>query len=80
MRNIKSAFNAQVEVSFLSTPRKKLIDSRKKLGFTQEELANKAKISRAYLANIEAGKYTPSLEVAKNLSSLLNMSIDDLFL
>jgi putative transcriptional regulator len=67
-------------VKELKAPRKKLIETRKKLSLTQEDLAKKANISRAYLANIEAGKYTPSLEVAKNLSSLLNMSIDDLFL
>lgn len=64
----------------MSAPREKLINRRKTLGFTQEELAKKAKISRAYLANIEAGKYNPSLEVAKNLSIILDMSIDDLFL
>lgn len=63
----------------MNTTRKKLIEARKHLGLTQEELSKKANISRAYLSNIEAGKHNPSLEVAKNLSSLLNMSIDDLF-
>lgn len=64
----------------MHTPRKKLVNARKELGWTQEELAKKADISRAYLANIEAGKYTPSLEVAKKLSEILKKSVDELFL
>lgn len=64
----------------LYAPREKLIKKRKELGLTQEMLANKARISRSYLVNIEAGKYTPSLEVARNLSHVLKSSIDELFL
>jgi putative transcriptional regulator len=63
----------------LNTPRIKLVNRRKRLGFTQEELANKIGISRAYLSNIEAGKYNPSLDVARNLASKLDSSIDELF-
>lgn len=64
----------------LFTPRLKLIDSRKQLGLTQEELAIKVDISRAYLANLEGGKYTPSLEVANKLSLFFGLSINELFL
>jgi putative transcriptional regulator len=67
-------------VKLLNTPRVKLIKARKDLGMTQEELAKKANISRTYLTNIENGIYTPSLEVAKNIASILDMSIDALFL
>jgi putative transcriptional regulator len=67
-------------VKLLNAPRVKLIKARKDLGMTQEELAKKANISRTYLTNIENGIYTPSLEVAKNIASLLDMSIDALFL
>lgn len=62
------------------TPRFKLIQARKNLSMTQEALAKKVEISRAYLSNLEAGKYTPSLEVASKIASNLNMSIDELFL
>lgn len=62
------------------TPRLKLVNTRKSLGLTQEELASKAEISRAYLANIEAGKHTPSLDVASKLAFLLNKSVEELFL
>lgn len=64
----------------MSTTRINLINARKKMGLTQDELAKKVKISRAYLTNIETGKHNPSLEVAKNISVILNMSIDELFL
>lgn len=64
----------------LYAPRKNLIETRKRFNLTQEELAKKVDISRAYLANIEAGKHTPSLEVAYNLAKVLNTSVEDLFL
>lgn len=64
----------------MSTTRYKLIERRKKIGLTQQELAKKANISRAYLANIEGGKYTPSLEVAYKISMLVGIPIDELFL
>lgn len=64
----------------MNTTREKLVNSRKRHEMTQEELAEKAGISRAYLANIEAGKHTPSLEVARKLSVLLNETVDELFL
>lgn len=64
----------------IKASREKLVNTRKNLGFTQEELAKRAQISRAYLTNLESGKYTPSLEVAKRLSEILNKSVDELFL
>ncbi|MGM7719391.1 helix-turn-helix transcriptional regulator [Metabacillus sp. Hm71] len=64
----------------MNAPREKLVKVRKERKWTQEELAEKAGISRAYLANIENGKHNPSLRVASKLSSLLNMSMNDLFL
>lgn len=64
----------------MTTHKTKLTEFRKRQGLTQEELAKKANISRSYLANLESGKYTPSLEVAKNLSVILEVSVDELFL
>jgi len=60
--------------------RKTLLEIRKELGFTQEELANKVNISRAYYSNLEAGKHTPSLKTANNLAKVLGKSVEDLFL
>jgi len=64
----------------MTTHKSKLTEYRKQKGMTQEDLAQKANISRSYLANLESGKYTPSLEVAKNLSVILDVSVDELFL
>lgn len=61
-------------------PRNYLVSIRKSQGLTQEELAKQANISRAYLANIENGKHTPSLKVAFKLSTVLNVPMDKLFL
>ncbi|EWG08862.1 hypothetical protein PBF_21898 [Cytobacillus firmus DS1] len=59
--------------------RTRLVNARKQAGLTQEQLALEAKISRAYLSNIEKGKHTPSLEVAKKISDALKKSIEDIF-
>jgi putative transcriptional regulator len=64
----------------MTSTRTKLVESRKKMGLTQEELAKRAKISRAYLSNIEAGKHTPSLQVARTLSAILETTMEELFL
>jgi len=50
------------------------------MGWTQEKLAEQTRISRAFLANIENGKYNPSLEVALRIAAKLGKSVDDLFL
>ncbi|CDQ17978.1 helix-turn-helix transcriptional regulator [Halobacillus karajensis] len=60
--------------------RKKLVDARKKLDITQEELANRVNISRGYLSNVEKGKHTPSLKTASKLAKELNMTMEELFL
>lgn len=60
-------------------PRENLVKARKEKGLTQRELASQANISRAYLSHLESGKYKPSLNVAKRLSDILRLSVDDLF-
>lgn len=42
---------------------KKIQKRRKEVGLTQEALAFKLGISRAYMGYIEQGRYAPSLEV-----------------
>lgn len=59
--------------------RTRLVEARKKKGFTQEQLANRIGISRAYLTNIEKGKHSPSLYVASKLAIELDESVEDLF-
>lgn len=59
--------------------RKKLVDARIAKNKTQEEVAEAAKISRAYYANIEAGRHFPSEKILKAICSDLGKSVDELF-
>ena len=63
----------------MSNVRTTLIEARKDKGWTQDELASRVNISRAYLTNIERGVYVPSLKVAKRISESLGRSTDFLF-
>lgn len=60
-------------------PLVKLIKTRESKGFTQEQLAKKAKISRPLLSNIERGYASPSLKNAYNISKALGSTIDEIF-
>lgn len=59
--------------------RTELTKKRIQANMTQQDLASRANISRAYLTNIERGEYTPSLQVAKDISEALGTTIDDIF-
>lgn len=48
-------------------------------GYTQQKLAEKAGIRRETLANIERGRYNPSLRTAQALSGLLGFATDEVF-
>jgi len=58
---------------------KKVQKLRIKSGYTQEELAEKIGISRAYMGFIEQGRYSPSLEVLEKLARALKVKLSDLF-
>ena len=49
---------------------------RKYRDMTQEELAEKAALSRAYIAQIETGKKTGSAATLKKIAQILNVDID----
>ena len=46
---------------------------------TQLELAEKAGASRQTIMALEAGKYTPSLELAFRIADVFNVSIGEVF-
>lgn len=46
---------------------------------TQQELAKVLGVTRQTIAAIEAGKYSPSLEVAFCLADVFSTSLDELF-
>jgi len=57
-----------------------LRENRRKCGFTQVQLAEKAEISTNYLAMVELGRYIPRVEVIERLANALNIEIYELFI
>ena len=55
---------------------KKLRSARKSAGLTQEQLSEKLLVSRQAITKWEAGEGMPDIENLKQLSKLLNISID----
>ncbi len=53
---------------------------RKRLGLRQEDLAEKAGVTRQTIIAIENNKYYPSLVLALKLARLLNSSVEKLFI
>lgn len=52
---------------------------RKALKLTQEELAEKVNVSRAYMGYIEQGRNAPSLEILEKIAKNLRVKLSDLF-
>lgn len=46
---------------------------------TQQQLADKLGVSRQTVNAIEAGKYSPTLELAFNVAVIFNVSIEEVF-
>ena len=55
-----------------------LVQMRKLLGMTQEDLAEKVGVSRQAIAKWESGESLPDLEKSKLLAEALNVSLDEL--
>jgi len=59
---------------------KNLRDSRRKCGFTQAQLAEKAGVSTHYIALIELARNIPKVETIELLANALNVEIYELFI
>ncbi len=46
---------------------------------TQQELADKLSVSRQTINAIEAGKYSPTLELAFRIAEVFNVSLEEVF-
>lgn len=58
----------------------RLKEIRESKGITQQQLADLIGCHIRYIAFLESGDRTPSLKVAYKLASVLNTSIDNIFL
>ena len=52
---------------------------RKKAGITQQELSERAEVSRKSISAIENGIYVPSTALALKISITLGCNVEDLF-
>ncbi len=50
--------------------------AREKTGKTQQQIADEVEVSRAYYADVERGRYTPSLKVLAKLAVILNIDLN----
>ena len=49
-------------------------------GITQEELANKVKVSRQTINAMEANKYVPSTVLALKIAKVFNKTVEEIFI
>lgn len=57
---------------------KRIRQERMRLGITQEELADRSKITGKFLSNVERGAKKPSLETVNRVSKGLGIPFEDL--
>lgn len=60
-------------------PRVHLIEARKNLGYTQDDVAKLIKTSRVAYNRIERGKMNPSIPVAKKIGAVVGIEWPDLY-
>ena len=51
---------------------------RERLGFSQEEFAERANIHRTYISSVELGKVSVGIEIANQLALALGMKLSEL--
>lgn len=50
--------------------------ARRRVGKTQQEIAQAARVSRQYYADVERGRYTPSLKVLARLGNIMDIDLN----
>ena len=58
---------------------KRVKELRKKLGITQEELADMTNLDRTYITSVECGKRNISIVNIEKLSRALNVTLSEFF-
>ena len=59
--------------------RNKLIEVRKKRGYSQQKMSELLKIARTTYTGYETGKFAPSLDKSLKIKDILKYKKDDLF-
>jgi len=58
---------------------KNIIDRRKSLGLSQEDLAKQAGLSRAYVGKIENARFSVTIDTIEKIAHALEVDADVLF-
>ena len=58
----------------------RLAELRKEQGLTQQDLAQKMKVSRQTIIAIEAGRFNPSVILAIKMSRFFSRPVDEIFI
>ncbi|WP_269774149.1 helix-turn-helix transcriptional regulator [Bacillus siamensis] len=58
----------------------RVMEFRKKHGYSQDKLAELLNVSRQTIISIEKGKYNPSLPLALNIAKIFNTIVEEIFL
>lgn len=56
----------------------KILELRKKINFSQEELAEKVNVTRQTISKWELGETCPDIKQAKELSKIFSISLDEM--
>lgn len=67
-------------VEVVNNLKNRLEEFRKVHGLTQEELAEKLKVSRQTIGSLENGRYNPSILLAFKIANLFGVSIEEIFI
>ena len=57
----------------------KILEHRKRKGFTQDQLAKKCNVSRQTINAIENDRYDPTLQLAFKIARVINTTVDNVF-
>lgn len=55
-------------------------EKRKEFKLTQNQLAEKVYLSRSYIADVENGRYNPSLDTFVSIANVLQLNLNELLL
>ena len=58
----------------------RLEELRNLKGWTQQELADRAEVSRQTIISLENGRYNPSILLAFRMANLFKLKIEELFI
>ena len=76
-RKVKSTMGSIIEICRRIGARLK--EERRRMGYTQEQLAERADLSANFIAHLERGSRKPSLDTLTVLSGLLEVPVDRFF-